>query len=522
MDALNIALPPEIGICKRQFQGKSRETLFLIATGTGHSPVEERAVLDVLEYLHGVNPIEWLFETLDGSWKSGDIFIDQREADVRAYRSFQDAERHAAITDYLVRQGNVSAAKGFAMRCEPAVHLQPFDDWYGWALYRDALYWMNGLAGRMESICSLLEAVVPQGGPEQKVWARMAALMRLAWTSTEYSVRKPELPVDPEGLLTHVKAPADALASAKDFLTRFQFRACESYDSSLARIETLVRKALDALRRAGATRGAMVLGAAWIDTAIDLLIARDVGFLAIWPPKVSMSPMLDHVPAALDEYKGSRRAIKEVFLGERVQSAVEALDSEPAERLRERARDWAAAAQSLLFNHQLDKGEECAKRALEIDPSWADAWTSRGIVARERRDHRQAVDFFERAIALEPRNSRFWGLKGEDLDSLGRHPEARKALVRAIRLDPASGAAWSRLGVHLYHNGPRREACYCFERGKTYGDDVAADNWRIACHFSVTPRDCPREVRPWRLAFRQALANVRARLRRWSRRIELS
>ncbi len=513
MKTLDVELPEALGTCRRRGTGEAGPTFFLIATGPGHPPAEERSVLDVLQHLHGPTPIGWLFESLDGAVKSGDIFIDQREADVAPYRSMPNRDHTAAIAELMIRQGTVSAAKGFAMMCEPAVHLQPFDDWYAWARQRDALYRLDGEAGHLERACSLLDAVLPRSGPERESFDTMAGLARLAWTGADWVARKPRLPIDPAGLLSRIDAAENTLAATAEFLIRFQLWACDFYESGVARTEALVGKALEALRRAGASRGAIILGGAWIESAAELLVNKGVELFEIWPRKLSMSSMLDQAPRILDEFSDSRRKLKELMLGEEIRSRVKVLTDDPRERRRNWARDWSAAAQGLLFSRQLDKADECARRALEIDPTWAEAWTSRGIVARERRDHLQAVTFFERAVAMNPRDSRYRGLLGEDLDAAGRTRDAYRAIVKGIRLDPVSGEAWCRLGFHLHRHGERRQACYCFERGKDYGDPAAADNWRIACHSPATRRDCPREVRPWRLAFEQRWRKLARKLR---------
>ena len=509
MDALDVALPPEIGTCKRRLRGEARETVFLIATGPGHPPAEERAALAVLQHLHTAAPIEWVFETLDSSARRGDVYVDQREIDVRPYRNFPDAEITKSIAVSMLDQKLGSAAWAFAVTSDPAARLQAFDDWHGWASHRDALRFMDGAAGRMESICMVLESLVP-GKPE--ALETMTALMRLAWTSEEWRARPPGLPIDPAGLLAHLGDAAGDLTATAEFLTWFQTRAGEFYESGLARATALVDKALGALRRAGAARGAIVLGAAWIDSAAELLTSRKVGFVEIWPRDVRVSPMLDHAALMLNEEDDSGRKLTELFSGEKIRSRVEALSGVPQEMRRHWAGDWSAAGQGLRFERQLAKGEECARRALEIDPRWAAAWEVRGLIAYDQGSYRDALSFVEKAIALEPHEARYRELEAAALESLGRRREASEAAVRGIRLNPKSGNLWCLFGNLLHGEGKVRQACYCFAQGKALGEPAAADNWQMVCRSPSTRRDCPLAVHPWRLALGHRFRRVARKL----------
>lgn len=83
--------------------------------------------------------------------------------------------------------------------------------------------------------------------------------------------------------------------------------------------------------------------------------------------------------------------------------------------------------------------ETMARRALELDPSSAEAHLARGLVAAVAHwDWATAKTAVERARALAPESSEVWLWRAGLLSALGRHDEAIAGSRRALELDPTS------------------------------------------------------------------------------------
>ena len=89
----------------------------------------------------------------------------------------------------------------------------------------------------------------------------------------------------------------------------------------------------------------------------------------------------------------------------------------------------------------LDRAEASAGRAVQIDPSLAEAWVAAASVANLRFDPGRAEPMYRRALELNPSHaaallSYAWTLRG-----LGRADEALVRAQRAVELDPLSAGA---------------------------------------------------------------------------------
>lgn len=87
------------------------------------------------------------------------------------------------------------------------------------------------------------------------------------------------------------------------------------------------------------------------------------------------------------------------------------------------------------------------RRALELAPSHAEAWTNLGLTLLEIGDAAGARAALERAVAQRPQSSPAWAALGRALRAVRDLEGAATALRRAVELAPANGAAWVNLGV---------------------------------------------------------------------------
>jgi serine/threonine protein kinase/tetratricopeptide (TPR) repeat protein len=91
-----------------------------------------------------------------------------------------------------------------------------------------------------------------------------------------------------------------------------------------------------------------------------------------------------------------------------------------------------------------------ANRALELDPSLADAHASIGIILTHTGRLKEGIREFERAIELNPGNVMAYNVMARALMSFERHEEALAAVQKSVSLDPLSSLIHTGLGDVYY------------------------------------------------------------------------
>ena len=129
----------------------------------------------------------------------------------------------------------------------------------------------------------------------------------------------------------------------------------------------------------------------------------------------------------------------------------------------------------LLDRGQIDQALEHLKKALEIDPRFADGHFHLGVALAESRRWEDAIKSYQTAITLPTltvpelaHNS-----LGMALYNLKRYREAEAALRYAISLDPRFQAAYYNLGLVLVGEDRRAEAKAVFREARKLEPDSA-------------------------------------------------
>lgn len=103
--------------------------------------------------------------------------------------------------------------------------------------------------------------------------------------------------------------------------------------------------------------------------------------------------------------------------------------------------------------------QEAARRALEIDPTFAPAYSNLGWFAMDiDNDLETAAKFFQRALELEPTNLTIISDAAIMARNLGRLDKAIALLEYTLGNDPANPAGHARLGILYYFAGRLDEA----------------------------------------------------------------
>jgi len=108
------------------------------------------------------------------------------------------------------------------------------------------------------------------------------------------------------------------------------------------------------------------------------------------------------------------------------------------------ARAWLNQAAALLAIRQLVRAEASARRAVQLDPSWADAQFVLGNVLAAAQK-KGALDAYREAVRLAPRSPHFQYQLGLALDKTGEFTSAASAFEASLRIAPEFWPALSQL-----------------------------------------------------------------------------
>jgi cytochrome c-type biogenesis protein CcmH/NrfG len=124
-------------------------------------------------------------------------------------------------------------------------------------------------------------------------------------------------------------------------------------------------------------------------------------------------------------------------------------------RTRGANRDWVYLGQSYMLQSRYPDARSAFRRAVELDPSDADAWSYLAEVTEGEGDYRAAVEAFRQALRRAPdyatAAARFATLV---LSQGWPAEEAERLLVRALQDQPSNAAALAalvRVDVRLRH-----------------------------------------------------------------------
>ncbi|MEP6517071.1 tetratricopeptide repeat protein [Microcoleus vaginatus] len=130
---------------------------------------------------------------------------------------------------------------------------------------------------------------------------------------------------------------------------------------------------------------------------------------------------------------------------------------------------------TLLELGQLERAISCYRRAIQLQPSYADAYHNLGEVLSVRGQWEEAIAAYRKAIDLNPNfDAPHYGL-GKAWASLDRREEAIACYRRAIELNPNLVQAYQSLGDVLDSWGQLDEAIGCYE--KTI--ELKPDIWEV-------------------------------------------
>ena len=135
-------------------------------------------------------------------------------------------------------------------------------------------------------------------------------------------------------------------------------------------------------------------------------------------------------------------------------------------------------------NDYADKGEykksiKAYKKAIRINPEYADAYYNMGLSYHLLGHHTEAIEAFKQAIRIVPGYTKAHYSMGVTYGTLGRLTEAIRAIKQAIRIDPDDSTAHYNLGYAYLQFGDKGSALEQYKILKTLDKDKANElfNW---------------------------------------------
>jgi serine/threonine-protein kinase len=120
-----------------------------------------------------------------------------------------------------------------------------------------------------------------------------------------------------------------------------------------------------------------------------------------------------------------------------------------------------------------------ADRAIALDSSLAEVWSSRGVLHARSWRWGEAEADFRHAVALNPSYAPAHQGLGELLIVVGRLPEATRSLERAAQLEPSSPVVVGSLAMALALSGRTAEAVSTAERAVSYDSTLLVTQFML-------------------------------------------
>jgi adenylate cyclase len=149
---------------------------------------------------------------------------------------------------------------------------------------------------------------------------------------------------------------------------------------------------------------------------------------------------------------------------------------------------------------QLEAIEHLCRRAVEIDPGYAQAWAllASGQLGLHRvfgREGDGGAAALDRALALDPDLAEARAQKAMRLSNAGRREEAAAEIAVALRLDPESYDVNFRAACISYYQGRLAEAVPYFEKATALAEtDIGAPFMLVSCYTGLGDGENTRRV----------------------------
>jgi len=111
-----------------------------------------------------------------------------------------------------------------------------------------------------------------------------------------------------------------------------------------------------------------------------------------------------------------------------------------------------------------NKAIESYKKALEIKPSYLDAWINLGWNYHEIGDYMKAIESYKNAIDIKPDYFVAWFDMGNVNFDIGNYDNAKECFQKVIDIRPDDNDAWNNMGVVYIEKGDFDKAIECLQK----------------------------------------------------------
>ncbi|HEX6544937.1 MAG TPA: FG-GAP-like repeat-containing protein [Bryobacteraceae bacterium] len=130
--------------------------------------------------------------------------------------------------------------------------------------------------------------------------------------------------------------------------------------------------------------------------------------------------------------------------------------------------------QIYLQSGKLDEAEQYIRKALDINPEYADAWSELGSVFEARKNIAQALVCYQKALALQPGLTYVQVNAAHAAEVSGDNQKAERYYREALKSDPKNADAANGLGLMLAKQAHYDEAKQLFQRAIEDRPDFAS------------------------------------------------
>ncbi|KAK4685351.1 anaphase-promoting complex subunit 3, partial [Tremellales sp. Uapishka_1] len=138
---------------------------------------------------------------------------------------------------------------------------------------------------------------------------------------------------------------------------------------------------------------------------------------------------------------------------------------------RESPQPWIAAGNGFSLQKNHDEAMRCFKRATQIDPGCAYAWTLCGYEAIEMEEYERAIAFYRTAIRNDSRHYNAWYGMGVVYLKSGRNKYAEHHFRRAAEINPTNAVLLCCIGTVLQEDDDLAQALAFYEQACKYLPD---------------------------------------------------
>ena len=113
---------------------------------------------------------------------------------------------------------------------------------------------------------------------------------------------------------------------------------------------------------------------------------------------------------------------------------------------------------------QLDAAFEAYKKAIYINPNFAEAHNNMGIILKDQGNLEEAIEAYNKALAIKPDFAEAYNNMGNALQEQGKLEEAMEAYAKSLTIKPDNADAYYNMGNALADQGIPEEAMQAYTK----------------------------------------------------------